>query len=79
MNDAKFYWGFRQVRLGKSFAESRLNPGIAVLQGPYSSQKEAEFASTKAAQAWDAATSLVFEAASREEAQLKVDDLTPKE
>ncbi|MBP9093233.1 hypothetical protein KBI23_19585 [bacterium] len=73
-----FYWGFRQIRLGKSLANSRLDPGVAVLQGPYFNEKEAEAARLMLDSAWDTATSQVFQASSKEEAQSRIEELTPK-
>ncbi|MBA4027479.1 MAG: hypothetical protein C0473_04475 [Cyanobacteria bacterium DS3.002] len=73
-----YYWGFRQIRLGKSLANSRLDPGVAVLQGPYFSEKEAEAARLTSDGAWDEATSQVFQASSKEEAQSRIEELTPK-
>jgi hypothetical protein len=78
MSEEGYYWGFRQVRLGKSLAESTIQPGSAVLNGPYATEREAEKARQNEAGNWDAATSFVFHAATKKEAQSKVEEITPK-
>jgi uncharacterized protein len=72
----QYYWGFRQVKLGTPLNNTS-SPGRAVLNGPYASREEAERARQKEAGNWDATTSQVFVADSKQAAQYQVELVTP--
>jgi hypothetical protein len=74
----QYYWGFRQTRLG-SPADNVVNPGRAVLHGPYFSREEAEAARRIEASSWDSATSVVFAAESKHDAASQLEHLTPRQ
>jgi hypothetical protein len=70
-----YYYGFRQVRV-KTTKGIILDPGRAVLCGPYPTREAAENNRSNS-QAFDAALSFVFSADSTQEAQDRIERDTP--